>query len=107
MSFLTNIPEVSRHPTAEGYLIHGIAEGETCVRLWNPWFAHGTAKAAYCRLNPEWCCIHKVTIVDPDTCKPTMGRVIWFRSLMKRDFARYAKDYRPIVADYLIKAAKK
>lgn len=103
MSFLDNVPQVSRHTTSEGFLIHGIAEGETCVRLWNPWFAHGTAIAAYNHLNPNWCCIHKVTVVDPTTSQPTMKRVIWFRSLERKSFARYAKDYRQEIAERLIK----
>jgi hypothetical protein len=103
MSFLDDIPEVSRHATSEGYLIHGIAEGETVVRLWNPWFAHGTAIAAYNHLNPTWCCIHRVTVVDPCTCLPTIPKVIWFRSLPKIDFARYAKCYRREIAKRLIR----
>jgi hypothetical protein len=106
MSFLDDIPEISRRATSEGFLIHGIADGETCVRLWNPWFAHGTMKSAYNHLNPQFCCIHKVTVVDPETSQPTMRRFIWFRAPMKRDFARYAIDYRQHIAELLILAAK-
>ena len=108
MSFLNLdlIPDLAKHKTPEGYLLYGIAEGETCVRLWNPWFAHGTMKAAYNHLNPAFCCIHKVTVVDPETSHPTMKRVIWFRAPMKRDFARYAIDYRQHIAETLILAAK-
>jgi len=102
MSFLDDVPEISRHKTPEGFLIHGIAEGETVVRLWNPWFAHGTSMAAYNHLNPNWCCIHKITVVNPYTGSPTMRRTIWFRSLMQKSFARYAKDYRQEIALSLI-----
>jgi hypothetical protein len=78
-------------PTEHGFVVHGIAEGETVVRCWNPDFLHGTLPAAQKRVTKDFPCVHKVTPVDPETAKP-VGRAVWACSLAKKDFARYAVD---------------
>jgi hypothetical protein len=90
---LDKIPEIAKHKTEHGFLVYGIAEGETCVRLWNPEFANNNLTAAQKRLDPNFPCIHKVQVVDPFTSKLVRIKPIWVRSPAKINFARYAVDY--------------
>jgi len=80
-----------------GFLVYGIAEGETIVRQWNPDFAHHSVVQARKHLDeqPGLPCIHRVTPVDPTTSS-RVAPDIWVRSTPKIDFARYAVDYAKV-----------
>ena len=80
-----------------GAQIAAIADGETCVRYWNPHLMHGTKAAAIRRTDANFPCVHRIIPVDPETSMP-VGKPRWTVACRKIDFARYATDYAALAA---------
>lgn len=84
---------VALQVTKTSFVVHAIADGETITRCWNPDYMHGSKQAAINHATPAFPCVHRIRPADP-TNHRIVGKPLWVTAPPKKDFARYAIDYR-------------